>query len=366
MKEAIDSVLAQSTKADEIIVVDDGSSDNPETVTAAVSDVRLLRQSNQGLAAARNTGWQAARSKYILFLDADDRLCPGALATNLAQFARRPDCGFVYGAYRRIDEAGNVLRAVRLRAADHDPYRGFLATNLVGMHATVLYRRDCLEQMDGFDASLRAAEDYDIYLRLSRHFPVASTPECLAEYRLHDSNMSSNAPRMLATVLEVMRKQEPVAREKADWYETYRRGLAGWKSYYANMQLGQFSQAVISRSLGARDIRRIIGFASIAPFHMLLEARNRMQRRQVRLKRAGPINFGDLRRTTPISDQFGLIAASPSTGTMSRRSLPQMRTPSVAAFSRLETTNTRCVTAAIVSRRAMCSTAMRAIRAQLW
>jgi glycosyltransferase involved in cell wall biosynthesis len=87
--------------------VDDGSNDNPGEVVARFPGVRLIRQENRGLAAARNRGLRALGTYYAVFLDADDRLAPRAIEAGLACFARAPDSGFVYGGHRFIDRAGN-------------------------------------------------------------------------------------------------------------------------------------------------------------------------------------------------------------------------------------------------------------------
>ena len=87
--EALDSLRAQTRPADDIVVVDDGSDDNPGEVVARFPGVRGIRQDNRGLAAARNTGLTALRTRYVIFLDADDRLEPNAIAAGLACFGRR-------------------------------------------------------------------------------------------------------------------------------------------------------------------------------------------------------------------------------------------------------------------------------------
>ena len=191
LAEAIESVFAQTVNPDEIIVVDDGSTDDPARVVGQYRNVILIRQQNQGLGAARNTGLKAASGEFITFLDADDRLRPPALAINLTLFRDNPDCAFVYGAYRYIDESGAVKNTIPLHPAGEDSFAGFLTGNVVGMHATVLYRRDKLVAAGGFDRSLPACEDYDVYLRLSRWNKVAYSPEYLADYRRHGSNMSN-------------------------------------------------------------------------------------------------------------------------------------------------------------------------------
>src|SRR5690348_3177650 len=88
LDDAIRSVVYQSVPANEIIVVDDGSTDHPDIVVSRYCRVRLIRQPNQGLSAARNTGLEAAVGDRIIFLDADDRLCQGAIETGLECFAR--------------------------------------------------------------------------------------------------------------------------------------------------------------------------------------------------------------------------------------------------------------------------------------
>ena len=109
LSEALQSVFAQTRPADAVVVVDDGSPEDPAGVTAQFPGVRLIRRHNGGLAAARNTGLAALSTSYVVFLDADDRLLPHALAAGLACFAREPESGLVYGAHRSIDVSGRPL-----------------------------------------------------------------------------------------------------------------------------------------------------------------------------------------------------------------------------------------------------------------
>src|SRR5262249_48032613 len=146
--EAIESALGQTAAPCEVIVVDDGSTDDPASVVRRYPDVQLISQVNQGLGAARNTGWRAACNQYVVFLDADDRLLPEALASNLKRFAQQPDCAFVYGSFHFINSVGEPLDAsVCTKIVGEDAYASFLEGNCVGMHATVMYRRDCLEEV---------------------------------------------------------------------------------------------------------------------------------------------------------------------------------------------------------------------------
>ena len=124
LDQALDSVKAQTTPVDEVIVVDDGSDDDPAAVCGRYPWVRFIRQHNQGLAAARNTGLNAATGTFIGFLDADDRLRPTMVEGNLGQLESNPGLAFVYGAYALVDEAGRLLSEVPLRAPGPDAYAG--------------------------------------------------------------------------------------------------------------------------------------------------------------------------------------------------------------------------------------------------
>jgi glycosyltransferase involved in cell wall biosynthesis len=269
LNEAIASVQSQTLGPDEIIVVDDGSTCDPTDVVSKWSNASLVRQSNRGLASARNTGWRMAKNKYLVFLDADDRLRPNAIEINLAQFARHPECGFVYGSYCLIDEKGQLTATVPLRPVSADPYPAFLMGNIVGMHATAMYRRKCLEEVGGFNEKLRACEDYDLFLRASRLFPVVCTVKTLADYRRHDANMSNDLPMMLETALEVLNGQRRIARANASWLTAYRQGVSDWKSYYVRLQLSQSWEAVRTRRFSLRHARDLGRIALLAPLTVL-------------------------------------------------------------------------------------------------
>src|SRR5258708_4405655 len=110
LREAISSAIAQKHPADEVIVVDDGSNVNPAPIFVDFPQVTLLRKSNGGLSSARNAGLRFASSRYITFLDADDRLEPNAIEAGLACFARRPEAAMGYGGPPRIPAGGKAPR----------------------------------------------------------------------------------------------------------------------------------------------------------------------------------------------------------------------------------------------------------------
>ncbi len=305
---ALESVLSQSWAANEIVVVDDGSETSPEPLLRAFPRVTFLRKGNGGLSSARNAGLRAVHSSYVTFLDADDLLQPGALRAGLACFRRHPRAAMVYGGHRRIDENGARLGADHVRLVPADPYKELLTTNYIGMHATVLYRRDALLAEGGFDESLRMCEDYDVYLRLSRVYEVEAHPEIVAEYRRHARNMSSNSQQMLEAVLAVHERhkvQSQGARKQA-WHT----GQRYWRAYYRS----GWPESIKGTGVLVGILRRIAR-------SVVRRAKNRLRGGRIhRLWRRstqrwppvfGHVRYGDFASTTPIDPDFGYSRGNP-------------------------------------------------------
>jgi SAM-dependent methyltransferase len=142
---------------------------------------------------------------------------------------RHGDCVLVYGAYRFVDGDGRHPRAGAFVDVGPDPYVRMLRGNPIGMHAAVMYRRACLEEVGGFDTRWRSCEDYDLYLRLARRHPMASGPEVLADYRRHEGNMSDDLPMMRRTALAVLKAHAPAASDPPSWHAAYAEGVREWK-----------------------------------------------------------------------------------------------------------------------------------------
>jgi glycosyltransferase involved in cell wall biosynthesis len=248
--DSVSSVLAQTRPADQIIVVDDGSTDNPGEVVVNLPTVRLVRQENRGLSAARNFGLQWCTTSHVVFLDADDRLLPLALEAGLAHAASRPDCALVYGGYHLISEDGKDRGPDCLQPVKDNGYLNLLQDrNIITVPATVLHRRDYLIEEGGFDEALRGCGDYDLYLRLARRYCISSYPAIVAEYRRHGQNMSNNSYMMLREALAVLDRHEARIVPSALEREAMRKGRASWRNWYAFAML----EGAVSR----RDIRLV-------------------------------------------------------------------------------------------------------------
>jgi len=232
LRDAVRSVWRQTFTDLEVIVVDDGSTDDTPAVAADLSEIQYIRQGHSGLSVARNTGWRASRGRYVSFLDADDRLLPDALRLGVACAAAHPDAAFVSGHYVVIDGSGLRLPGRPRPCVTSDHYQALLRSNYIGMHATVLYRHETLERYGGFDPSLPAAEDYDIYLRVARQAPVVCHPGLVAEYRWHGANMSLDSGLMLKATLRVLCRQRAHARGHDRLERAYGEGVRFWQQLF--------------------------------------------------------------------------------------------------------------------------------------
>lgn len=230
--EAIESALAQTHRQIEIIVVDDGSPDNTAEVAARYVGVRYIRQENQGLSGARNTGLHASNGQYVVFLDADDRLVPNGVEQGLACFAGNAEWAFVSGHHRYIKADGSLLTEYPPEPIHDEPYYALLVRNYIGMHATVLYRRAIFDQVGAYNTALKSCEDYDLYLRIAQRFPVYRHDHMVAEYRQHNANMSGNAGQMLQTALAVLRGQRTYIQDKPHYIVACRAGVRFWRGYF--------------------------------------------------------------------------------------------------------------------------------------
>jgi glycosyltransferase involved in cell wall biosynthesis len=155
--EAIQSVLCQGYTDLEIIVVDDGSNDGTEEVASGYARedprVRLIKQENRGLAAARNRGLAEAGGEYVVFLDSDDRLVSGALGVGVRELEAHPGCAFVSGICRKITADGSIVPGWEQFRVRDDPYLELLRSCPVYVPA-VMYRRFVFEAVGNFDTSL--------------------------------------------------------------------------------------------------------------------------------------------------------------------------------------------------------------------
>jgi glycosyltransferase involved in cell wall biosynthesis len=159
-----------------------------------------------------------------VFLDADDRLLPEALEAGLQCFEDHPECAFVYGHYRFIAADGSFLRQTQQLCVDKDHYPAMVERDYIRQPAAVMYRRSVFETIGGFDTSNNACADWDHYLRVVRKFPIYYHKKTVVEYRMHDTNMSSDFARMLRSSMDVLRSQWKYVRGNEQYEQAYKAG----------------------------------------------------------------------------------------------------------------------------------------------
>ncbi len=330
LAEAVASVRRQTHKEIEIIVVDDGSTDNTRELCKNIDGIRYLFQDNQGLSSARNAGFAASTGEYVVFLDADDYLYPEGIATNLAYLLANKELAFVSGGHDKVDATGRVIPEEPGVVSERDHYVHLLQGNYIGMHATVMYSRWVL-LLFGFDTSLKACEDYDMYFRITRHYPVMHHTKKVAAYRIHGANMSANIPFMLETVLAVHGAQEVLLATPVE-KEAFQKGRLIWKAYYAGRMYEMLSHEVARQNYP--DESEIKKLGSISPdYAKLLRKKIWRKRLKGKLKQLLPaaairimhrvgfvrhfnpplnhVKWGDLERPRPLSTSFGYDRGGP-------------------------------------------------------
>lgn len=211
---AIKSVLNQTYNPIEIVVVDDGSTDNTKDVALGFTEIKYIYQENAGLSATRNKGLQESKGDYVLFLDADDFLYPKAVSINIDYFLADPTLAFVSGSYDNADERGNITTEYKV-SVENDHYCRLLDYNYIGMIATVLFAKWIFKEFL-FNTDLRGCEDLDLYLKVTRKYPVLHHTEKIAVYRRHANNMSSNNAMMIHTAFRILMDQRNKLKSKEE------------------------------------------------------------------------------------------------------------------------------------------------------
>ena len=241
IREALQSALNQTYADFELLVVDDGSTDDTRAQAQLSGDprVRVLTQVNQGSYVARNTGIANTSGELIAFLDSDDVWEPDKLEKQVAYVDTHPEVGLLHTSVSLIDAQGRPAANPIYAHAKPDVWLEMLTYNeyyLIRSGSTPLIRRSCFEKVGVFD-DRPLAEDWATYTRVARHFGVAAIPEPLVRYRQHGGNitknyriMEENFDQLIQDMFEGLPEEvQPLKRK------TYGRTYlsVAWRAFYA-------------------------------------------------------------------------------------------------------------------------------------
>ncbi len=211
LKEAIDSVMAQTYKKFELIVINDGSTDGTQALLDKFQKklgkkMIVIKQKNQGQVIAKNRGIKKAKGELIAFLDSDDLWKREKLESQVNVFKEYKSLGLCYTEAVLIDGKSTVIG---YRSANSS-YTGKCFERLIEKNqitaSSVMIKRECLKRIGIFDETLRTCENWDMWLRISLFFEIQYISQPLTYYRIHENHMSSNISKMMEGKIKVLKK----------------------------------------------------------------------------------------------------------------------------------------------------------------
>ena len=205
LEESINSVLKQSFKDFELIIVDDGSTDNSDEVLKKYefqNRIKVVRQKNKGLNITNNIALKISSGKYIIRLDADDFFADNALSILVKELESNSDYALVFPDYYEISESGKILHRIKR----NDFKKDVTLLDLPAHGACTMIRKDVLREIGGYDESFNRQDGYDIWLKIIHKHKISNVNEPLFFYRQHSKSLTSNKSKLLETRAKILEK----------------------------------------------------------------------------------------------------------------------------------------------------------------
>lgn len=268
---AIDSVLDQDYPTVELIVVDDGSTDQTAELVAGhrTGSFRTISQANRGAAAALNRGVRECHGELVCWLSADDLFMQGKISRQVEALAKDPRVGLVYTGYERMSAGGAFIASLASQVPVHpDPFVTVFWQNSIN-GSSVMVRREVFETCGEFDENLRADVDADMWLRITQRYQAQRIDGVYLKYRIHQNTISANVPLMVASKTDVRRRylrSGVLARRLATIGEPRPARLLAWMAAdFAQQGLSDLAAEMLheSRRVGRDSLAQLIAALSI-------------------------------------------------------------------------------------------------------
>lgn len=235
---AIESVIVQTYKSFEIIVVNDGSKDNTDEVAQRYEAVIYLEQVNQGVSTARNNGLKIAKGKYIIFLDSDDVLLPSALELGVQILEGQPQTSFVSSRCELRTRSGKLL--ICSPEVSNPSYEELLRRNFIWHPASVMFRKDILCEIGGFDRQYNICADFDLYIRIARQHDIACASNINSVYYQTKDSLSSNSIMLIKERIPIYQREAKYLQGDPALLHAYQEGYRYYLNTYGSDAVSKF------------------------------------------------------------------------------------------------------------------------------
>lgn len=250
LPETLESVFKQTFSDFEILIINDGSSDNVVEWVSQITDsrVKLISQANQGVSAARNTGINNSQGEYIAFLDADDLWKPTKLEKQVNRLEANPTVGLAYTWTAFIDQFSQPVGVSLISHIEGNVWEKIVVRDMISTGSSTMIRAECFDKVGLFDSDLSIGEDRDMWTRIASCYPFAVIKEPLTLYRRHPQNTTKNNKKIVPELSRVIEKTFQNTPEKLLYLKSRSYGwmniLAAW---LANDEDKDYKQAIYYR-----------------------------------------------------------------------------------------------------------------------